>query len=216
MTAAEMPRSPGTVYIDRCDLLIRWFKRHRSMKQLPVICRPPRFGKLKFLSICAATYGERHGDPRLPFPRELWVTQPARSLVLVLDFSELDLCAGTMCDECPPDAEMITMCEAFMQRTATDVWARYAPNEVYPPPDTDWEGYYHPDHAAIKVSVVLHCGRSTPSRNSRATAAASSFSASTTTRNPSSDSSATRRPSHASSSQSRAPCSRPSLPATGS
>lgn len=104
-----------------------------------------------FLSICSATYGDRHCHAFLPQPRT-GLQEVDQLLVLRLDFAALDFCAGLQPAMFPSDEAMYEAGRSFMQQASLQFWKLYAPDRA----QVVDECAPSPHHASIRVRPLNH------------------------------------------------------------
>ncbi|EJD40594.1 hypothetical protein AURDEDRAFT_170405 [Auricularia subglabra TFB-10046 SS5] len=130
---------PGTCFVDTTQLIELWYSRNPS-SLIPVIRRPPGYGKSTLLSMCCAVFGYAIHDRIIPKRSVYWPLSWHRRPVLMLDFSELDFRG------CTSEDAMLAHADAFMDRAAKAFWDKYVPGEVYTP-----TGCYYSPHCMIKA-----------------------------------------------------------------
>ncbi|EJD51440.1 hypothetical protein AURDEDRAFT_120797 [Auricularia subglabra TFB-10046 SS5] len=131
----EILRTAGCYYVERFDWIMDTLGGEADVNtRIPIIRRPPGFGKSTFLS-AYASYCDGVLDLRLfPGLRDAeYRIIPRTLLVFHLDFSQLQL-VETMSDE-----EMHAECLRFMYAAAETFYAKYAPllGQDAPPFDVD-------------------------------------------------------------------------------
>lgn len=115
--------APGTCYVDTTEPLARWYSSPLRAR-IPVIRRPPGYGKSMCLSACATIFGDMFDDPdALPFPRVQPLESAVETMVLILDFASLSFRKD------PTYEEVDHQVKQFMTTAAAQFYKTYAPNE---------------------------------------------------------------------------------------